>query len=263
MAEFGEAGASRSFSNSKRRKRMRVAEATASDDGNIPAQAPKPHHVGHRARLRARFLKGGADALPDYELLELVLFRAIPRRDTKPLAKALLERFGSFAGVVSAPARRLAELPGVGEAVITEIKLIRAAALRLMSSEVMNRPVLGSWSQVLSYCRAAMGYEEVEQFRILFLDKRNRLIADEVQQEGTIDHTPVYVREVIKRALELSATAIILVHNHPSGDPTPSQADITMTKEIVEAAQKLNIVVHDHIIVGREGHVSLRAVELM
>jgi len=190
----------------------------------------KPHYMGHRQRLRQRFMEGGPDALPDYELLELILFRAIPRRDTKPLAKALLAKFGSFAAVMNASPARLREVPGMGDAVITELKLVRAASLRLLNREIMNRTVLSSWSQVLSYCQAAMGHSEIEQFRILFLDKRNRLIADEVQQEGTVDHTPVYVREIIKRALELSATALILVHNHPSGDPTPSQADIKMTK---------------------------------
>jgi DNA repair protein RadC len=223
----------------------------------------KPHYHGHRQRLRQRFMEGGSDALPDYELLELILFRAIPRRDTKPLAKELLARFGSFAAVMNAPPGRLREVSGMGEAVITELKLVRAASLRLLNREIMDRPVLSSWNQVMNYCQAAMGYAEIEQFRILFLDKRNRLMADEVQQEGTVDHTPVYVREIIKRALELSATALILVHNHPSGDPTPSQADITMTNEIMETARKLGIVVHDHIIVGREGAGSLRAAGLM
>jgi len=225
--------------------------------------ASKPHYHGHRARLRQRFMEGGADALPDYELLELILFRAIPRRDTKPIAKALLAKFGSFAAVMNASPARLREVGGMGDAVIIELKLVRAASLRLLNREIINRPVLSSWSQVLSYCQAAMGHSEIEQFRILFLDKRNRLIADEVQQEGTVDHTPVYVREIIKRALELSATAMVLVHNHPSGDPTPSQADITMTKEIMDTASKLGIIVHDHIIVGREGHGSLRAAGLM
>jgi DNA repair protein RadC len=223
----------------------------------------KPHYYGHRQRLRQRFMQGGADALPDYELLELILFRAIPRRDVKPLAKTLLAKFGSFAAVMNASPARLREVGGMGDAVITELKLVRAASLRLLNREIINRPVLSSWSQVLSYCQAAMAHSEIEQFRILFLDKRNRLIADEVQQEGTVDHTPVYVREIIKRALELSATAIVLVHNHPSGDPTPSQADITMTKEIMDTAGKLGIVVHDHIIVGREGHGSLRSAGLM
>ena len=183
--------------------------------------AAKPHYLGHRERLRRRFREAGADALPDYELLELILFRAVPRRDTKPLAKAILAQFGTFAEALNAPEERLKEVPGLGEAAITEIKLVRAAALRLVRGEVLERPVLASWSQVLDYCRASMGFEAKEQFRILFLDKRNQIIADEVQQKGTVDHTPVYVREVVKRALELSATEIVLVHNHASGDPTP------------------------------------------
>ena len=184
--------------------------------------AGKPHYLGHRERLRRRFREGGADALPDYELLELILFRAAPRRDTKPIAKALIARFGTFAEAMNAPEELLREVPGIGEAAVTELKLVRAAALRLMRGEVLERSVLGSWQAVLDYCRATMGFENKEQFRILFLDKRNQIIADEVQQTGTVDHTPVYVREVVKRALELSATAIVLVHNHPSGDPTPS-----------------------------------------
>jgi DNA repair protein RadC len=225
--------------------------------------AGKPHYLGHRERLRRRFRDGGADAIPDYELLELVLFRAVPRRDTKPLAKAILAQFGTFAEAMNAPEERLREVPGLGEAAITEIKLVRAAALRLMRGEVLERPVLASWSQVLDYCRASMGFEAKEQFRILFLDKRNQIIADEVQQTGTVDHTPVYVREVVKRALELSSTAIVLVHNHPSGDPTPSRADIEMTKQIVGAAKNLGIVVHDHIIVGKQGHASFRGLGLI
>lgn len=223
----------------------------------------KPHFLGHRDRLRQRFRDNGGDALHDYELLELVLFRALQRKDTKPLAKDLIARFGSFSEVLNAPEERLAEVPGVGDAVIVELKLVHSAALRLMKEEVMDRPVLDSWSSVLSYCRVAMGFQAREQFRILFLDKRNRIIADEVQQEGTVDHTPVYVREVVKRALELSSTAIILVHNHPSGDPTPSKADIEMTRQIVEAAKNLGITVHDHIIVGKEGHASFRGLSLI
>jgi len=225
--------------------------------------AGKPHYLGHRERLRRRFREAGPDALPDYELLEMILFRAVPRRDTKPLAKAVLAKFGSFAEALNAPEERLREVPGLGEAAITEIKLVRAAALRLVRGEVLERPVLASWSQVLDYCRASMGFEAKEQFRILFLDKRNQIIADEVQQKGTVDHTPVYVREVVKRALELSATAIVLVHNHPSGDPTPSRADIEMTKQIVASAKNLGIVVHDHIIVGKQGHASFRGLGLI
>jgi DNA repair protein RadC len=225
-------------------------------------QPEAPDHSGHRQRLRDRFRKGGADALPDYELLELILFRALPRRDTKALAKQLIARFGSFAEVINAPEPRLKEISGVGESVITELKLVRAAGLRMIRSEVVQRPAFSSGKQVIDYLLAAQGFEHREQFRILFLDKRNRLIADEVQQQGTVDHTPVYIREVVKRALELSATAIILVHNHPSGDPTPSKADIDMTKQIVASAGALGISVHDHIIVGREGHASLKALRL-
>jgi DNA repair protein RadC len=227
------------------------------------SDAGKPHYLGHRERLRKRFRDAGADALPDYELLELVLFRAMPRRDTKPIAKAILARFGTFAEAMNAPEDLLLEISGLGEAAVTEIKLVRAAALRLMRGEVLERPVLASWQQVLDYCRAAIGFAAKEQFRILFLDKRNQMIADEIQQEGTVDHTPVYVREVIKRALELSATAIVLVHNHPSGDPTPSRADIEMTKQIIDAAERLGVVVHDHIIVGKQGHASFRGLGLI
>ena len=222
-----------------------------------------PHYHGHRDRLRARFREAGADALADYELLELVLFRAIPRRDVKPLAKLLLARFGSFAEVISAPPGRLAEVAGLGDAAITEFKIVQAAAQRLARGEVRKKPALSSWAAVLDYCRAAMAFADREEFRLLFLDKRNGLIADEVQGVGTVDHTPVYPREVVKRALELSATAVILVHNHPSGDPTPSAADVAMTKAIMDVAKPLGIAVHDHIIVGREGHASLKALRLI
>jgi DNA repair protein RadC len=223
----------------------------------------KPHHLGHRERLRQRFRLGGADALPDYELLELVLFRAISRIDVKPLAKALIARFGSFAEVVGASPERLKEVPGIGDAVVTEIKLIHAASLRLAKGGISQRTLLSSWTAVLDYCHAAMAFAEREQFRILFLDKKNGLIADEVQGIGTVDHTPVYPREVIKRALELAASALILVHNHPSGDPTPSSADIDMTRRLIEAGDKLAIKVHDHIIIGRNGHASFKTLKLL
>jgi DNA repair protein RadC len=222
-----------------------------------------PHYHGHRDRLRARFSEVGGDALPDYELLEIVLFRSIPRRDVKPIAKDLLRRFGSFAEVLAAPPALLSEVDGVGESVVTDLKIVEAAARRFTKGAVSRRPVLSSWTSVIDYCRTAMAFAEKEQFRLLFLDRRNGLIADEVQQSGTIDHTPVYPREVVKRALELSASALILVHNHPSGDPTPSSADIKMTREIVDVAKPLGIVVHDHIIVGREGHASLKGLKLM
>ncbi|HEY5278125.1 MAG TPA: DNA repair protein RadC [Pseudolabrys sp.] len=230
-------------------------------DGGLYEQAP--HYHGHRERLRARFRDAGSEAVSDYELLELVLFRAIPQRDVKPLAKDLVARFGSFAEVIAAPHPRLLEVKGMGEAVITELKIVHAAAQRLTRGEMRKRPVLSSWGSVLDYCRTAMAFAEKEQFRLLFLDKRNQLIADELQQTGTVDHTPVYPREVVKRALELSATALILVHNHPSGDPTPSRADIQMTQAIIDAAKPLGIAVHDHIIVGKEGHASLKGLKLI
>ncbi len=226
-------------------------------------QEPVDDRAGHRQRLRERFTATGGEGLPDYELLELVLFRALPRVDTKPIAKRLIGRFGSFAEVVSAPPDRLREIEGVGLSVIHELKLVQAAAHRIAKGAVHRRPILSSWSAVLDYCRTVMAFEEVEQFRILFLDKRNTLIADELQQSGTVDHTPVYPREVVKRGLELSATAIILIHNHPSGDPTPSKADIDMTRQIVDAAAPLGITVHDHLIIGRHGHASLKGLKLI
>ncbi len=222
-----------------------------------------PHFHGHRERLKARFRDAGPDAVADYELLELILFQAMPRRDVKPVAKALLARFGSFSEVLAAPEARLQEIDGVGEAVTHHLKVVQAAAQRFARDAVRTRPLLASWSAVIDYCRAAMAFEAIEQFRILFLDKKNLLIADEVQQTGTVDHTPVYPREVVKRALELSATAIILVHNHPSGDPTPSKADIQMTKSLIDIAQPLGILVHDHIIVGKDGHVSFKGLKLI
>jgi DNA repair protein RadC len=222
-----------------------------------------PHFHGHRERLRGRFRQAGADAVSDYELLELLLFRALPRRDVKPLAKALLEKFGSFAEVIAAPEPRLREVKGLGDAAIAELKIVQAAASRFLRDTVKRQPVLSSWSSVLDYCRTAQAFADREQFRVLFLDKRNQLIADEVQQTGTVDHTPVYPREVIKRALELAATAIVLVHNHPSGDPTPSRADIQMTQQIIAVASPLGIAVHDHIIVGKDGHASLKGLKLI
>lgn len=233
------------------------------ESGSALAAVPADHREGHRERLRERFAASQPDSFPDYELLELILFRSIPRRDVKRIAKDLIRRFGSFAEVMAAPPARLKEVPGVGESVALDLKIVEAAGRRLARGAVAKRPVLSSWSSVIEYCRAAMAFAEREQFRILFLDKKNQLIADEVQQSGTVDHTPVYPREVVKRALELASTAIILVHNHPSGDPTPSQADITMTQEIVAVAKPLGIHVHDHIIVGRDGHASLRGLRLI
>lgn len=229
----------------------------------VAAKAEKPHYHGHRERLRDRFRDGGVEALADYELLELLLFRSIPRADTKATAKALLSRFGSFAEVLGAPEHLLREVKGVGASVALDLKAVAAAAARMTRGEIAKRQILGNWNQVIDYCRAAMAFEPREQFRILFLDKKNVLIADEVQQSGTVDHTPVYPREVIRRALELSATAIILVHNHPSGDPSPSRADIEMTKTIIDTGRPLGITVHDHIIVGRNGHASLKGMQLI
>lgn len=219
---------------------------------------------GHRDRARQRFLKVGPEALEDYELLELTLQILLPRRDTKALAKELLLRFGSFSAVFSAPLSRLEEVRGLGEVSRTNLKVIQAVAQRFARDSVdREQPILSSWTALIDYCRAAMAFESIEHFRLLFLDKKNRLIADEVQQKGTVDHTPVYPREVIKRALELSATALILVHNHPSGDPSPSAADVQMTKEIITAAKPLGITVHDHIIIGKAGHASLKALRLI
>jgi DNA repair protein RadC len=230
-------------------------------DPSEPTEAP--HYHGHRERLRERFHGAGPDALSDYELLEMVLFTAQPRRDMKPLAKTLLKKFGSFAEAIHAPDARLREIDGIGEATITQIKLIAAAASRITKGQLKQRTMLSSWNDVIDYCRTSMAFADKEQFRILFLDKRNQLISEEVQQIGTVDHTPVYPREVIKRALELSATAIILVHNHPSGDPTPSQADIQMTKAIIDIAGPLGISVHDHLIVGKHGHASMKGLKLI
>lgn len=221
------------------------------------------HAAGHRERLRARFRKAGVDGVQDYELLELVLFRAIPRRDVKPLAKELIATFGGFAQTLAAPIERLTEIKGVSDSVAQELKIVQAAAVKLAQARVLKRPVISSWDALLSYCRAAMADEKTELFRILFLDKKNILIADEVQQRGTVDHTPVYPREVVKRALELGASAIILVHNHPSGDPTPSNADIEMTKQIVSAAKALHIGVHDHLVIGHEHHASFKSLGLL
>ncbi|MDS7597108.1 RadC family protein [Agrobacterium tumefaciens] len=232
----------------------------------VPApqqEQEEAHYHGHRDRLRARYRDGGDGALADYELLELLLFRLIPRRDTKPIAKALIARFGTLGGVLGAPLALLQEVKGVGEAVALDLKLVASVSQRMLKSEIRNKQVLGSWSSVIDYCHAAMAHEAREQFRILFLDKRNVLIADEIQGRGTVDHTPVYPREVVRRALELSSTALILVHNHPSGDPTPSRADIEMTKTIIDTAKPLGIAVHDHIIIGKDGHVSFKGLRLI
>jgi len=223
----------------------------------------KPHYHGHRDRLRARFAEGGITALADYEVLELYLFNSIPRKDIKPIAKDLIAKFGSFAETIAAPIDRLTEVKGVSTKVALDLKLIKAAANKLGQESLLGRPVLSSWSALLDYCRGAMQFEGKEQFRVLFLDRKNRLIADEVLGQGTIDRAPVYPREIIKRALDLESTAIILAHNHPSGDPTPSQSDIDMTKHIQSAANAIGVAVHDHLIIGRENIASFKTLGLM
>ena len=225
--------------------------------------SPSPHYLGHRDRLKQKFRDKGAAALADYELLELLLFRSIPRRDVKPLAKKLIAEFGSLPEVIAASPARLEAISGLSRNVVTDLKIVHATAVALTGGQLRGRTVLGSWQQVLEYCRASMAFEEREQFRLLFLDKKNQLIHDEIQQTGTVDHTPVYPREIVRRALELSATAIILVHNHPSGDPTPSRADIEMTQTIIDIAAPMGITVHDHIIIAREGHASLKGLQLI
>ncbi len=228
-----------------------------------PPSEPEDFRKDHRKRLRDRFMTGGANAMPDYELLELVLFRAIPRRDVKPLAKRLLAAFGDFNHVISAPAPRLTEVSGVGDAVVQELKIVEAAAQRLGRARVLNRNVISSWAALMDYCKTAMAHRDNEQFRILFLDRKNTLIADEEQQRGTVDHVPVYPREVAKRSLELNASAVILVHNHPSGDPSPSQADIQMTGKAEQALGAVGVAVHDHIIIGKAEDASFRSLGLL
>lgn len=234
------------------------------DEAHLPLFSGKDRKVpsylkDHRKRLRERFVAGGASAVADYELVELVLFRAIPRQDVKPLARALLDTFGDFNAVLSAPAARLLEIEGIGDAVVTEFKIVEAAAHRLAQSRVMDRPAISGWQALVDYCRTAMAHRETEQFRILFLDRKNTLIADEAQARGTVDHVPVYPREVVKRALELNASSLILVHNHPSGDPTPSDADIAVTRQIEHAAKALSITLHDHLVIGKSDEFSFRS----
>ncbi|CAG0909995.1 unnamed protein product [Cyprideis torosa] len=237
---------------------------TSAPTGAVAGREKLPSYLrDHRLRLRQRFLEGGPEALPDYEVLELILFRAIPRRDVKPLARSLLEVLGDFSAVLSASPERLKEVPGVGDAVVTEFKIVEAAAHRLARSRLLKRPVVSSWDALLEYCQATMAHSEVEQFRVLYLDRKNILIADEAQARGTVDHVPVYPREVIKRALELNASALILVHNHPSGDPTPSTSDIEMTHQISQAAQTMGIVLHDHLVIGKSCEISFRSEGLL
>lgn len=221
-----------------------------------------PHYHGHRERLRARFLSA-PDSLQDYELLELLLFSAIPRRDTKPIAKDLIKKFGSFGEVISASPAALMETDGVKDVAAATLKAVQVAAQRLLQTKVKDKPLISSWNDLIDYCTAQMAYNSIEQFRVLYLDRKNRLIADEAQAEGTVDHTPVYPREVVKRALELNASAVIMCHNHPSGDPKPSQADIDMTRKVKDALAVVSITLHDHVIVSRGGHVSFRSRSLI
>ncbi|MFC3613525.1 DNA repair protein RadC [Lutimaribacter marinistellae] len=230
------------------------APASPLPSGRLPS-----YIKDHRKRLRERFITGGAGAMPDYELLELVLFRSIPRQDVKPLARELLERFGDFNRVLTAPAERLRMIKGVGDSVITDLKIVEACAHRMARARVMQRQVISSWDALLDYCHTTMAHRETEQFRVFYLDRKNVLIADEEQARGTVDHVPVYPREVAKRALELNASALILVHNHPSGDPTPSQADLDMTHQIQNACTALGLTLHDHLIIGKETELSFRA----
>jgi DNA repair protein RadC len=242
-----------------------VAPAAPRSPPRKRAAAPeaKPHFHDHRARLRQRFQTTSGTGLADYELLELLLFRVIPRRDTKPLAKALIARFGDLAGVLGTDPHRLSEVEGAGDAVAQEIKVLQAVYERAAKAELARRPIISSWTQLLSYCRLAMAQAPREQFRVLFLDSKNQLINDEILSEGTVDHAPVYPREVARRALELSAASVILVHNHPSGDPKPSAADVQITREVVTAAKAIGVNVHDHLVIGRQGAASLKTLGLM
>ncbi len=220
---------------------------------------PPSYLADHRQRLRERFAAGGPDPMPDYELLELLLFRVVPRRDVKPMARALIDRFGDLGAVLAAPAADLERVAGIGPSVALELKVSEAVARRALRSKVMRRPVVSSWEALLDYLRATLGHEQTERFRILFLDTRNALIADEEQARGTVDHVPVYPREIVRRAIELNAKALILVHNHPSGDTTPSDADIAMTRRIAAACEVFDLTLHDHVIVGRGATLSFRA----
>ncbi|MSO99110.1 MAG: JAB domain-containing protein, partial [Rhodospirillaceae bacterium] len=238
-----------------------LADASGQDlflDSKTNDGEASPHYLGHRQRLRERFLNGGAENLPDYELLELLLFSAIPRKDTKPIAKNLLKRFGSFAEVISADPEKLRQVDDIKDVAIVTLKAVQAAAQRLLRSKVTTGLVITSWSALIEYCTAQMAYNATEQFRVLYLDKKNKVIADEEQQKGTVDHTPVYPREVVKRALELNASSFIMVHNHPSGDPKPSQTDIDMTRRVKDAATAVGLTLHDHVIVSRGGSVSFK-----
>ena len=239
---------------------------------NQPPEKSKPHHAGHRERLRERARGAGIHHLPDYELLELFLFRSQPQGDVKPIAKALLTRFGSLAAVLAASVEDLMTVraedsrgrsKGVGAETALDLAALHEVSRRVAKEEANKRTVISSWTALLAYVRMSLQHEPREQFRVLYLDKKNQLILDEIQNRGTVDHAPVYPREVVRRALELSASAMIIVHNHPSGDPTPSRADIDMTKQVIEAARSLSVQVHDHLIVGREGVASFKQLGLM
>jgi DNA repair protein RadC len=237
------------------RGRSHITESEPADE--------KPHYLGHRDRLRTRLLNGGAEPLADYELLEFLLFASIPRRDTKELAKNLIKRFGSFAGVLAADQAALTGVPGIKEATAASLAAVREAAARMIRADVADKPVISNWQALIDYCTARIGYATSEEFHLLFLDRKNALIADEKQQQGTVDHTPLYPREVVKRALELSASAIILVHNHPSGDVTPSRADIEMTKQVRDAAKTVGVALHDHLVIGKGKHASFKSLGLI
>lgn len=235
-----------------------------SDEAAVKVTVGSPSYLkDHRTRLRERLIKGGANAMPSYELLELILFRAIPRQDVKPLARMLIDTFGSFQAVMAAPQCRLEHINGVGPSVVAELKIVEAAAHRLSQSKVLHQHVISSWDALISYCHTTMAHRETEQFRVFYLDRKNILIADEEQAKGTVDHVPVYPREVLKRALELNASALILVHNHPSGDPTPSDADISMTHQIETGAQALGLTLHDHLVIGKSSEVSFKSLGLI
>ena len=242
---------------------LSLFKTVVSAPASPPKPTPKPNRPsyigGHRKRLRNRFLVGGAEPLPDYELLELILFRALKNGDVKPIANLLIDTFGDFNRVLSAPIERLTEVKGVGPETALDLKLIEAATHRMSQAKVLKRPIISSWNALLDYCRVSMSHRETEMFRILFLDRKNVLIADEIQGKGTVDHVPVYPREVIKRALELNASALILVHNHPSGDPTPSTADIDMTERILSACEVVGITLHDHLVIGKSTEVSFKS----
>ena len=240
-----------------------MAEDAPDKDAPGKDASQKPHYLGHRERLREKFLEQGSDALADYEIVELLLTLARPRIDCKPIAKALLKQFGTLPAVMAAHPDALRSVPDVGESTITALKLVQAAAQRMLKREVLDKPVLDSWNRVLDYCHSVMAHQREEQLRLFFLDGRNALVADEMQSKGTVNHTPLYVREVVKRALELGASALIMAHNHPTGDPSPSRDDIALTREVRNALRAVGVSLHDHIIIGRKGHCSLRSMNVI